>query len=197
MERLTIALLYLPILVGGGLASCTTGPNPAYAPPPLEQVDTAKVKALIAMRDSMLSAAVRARDAGRLNPTIFDGDNMFNYLNIPPDSTILNCQLRSDTMEVQATFFLLGNALKAAHLRQWVKTSTPFAREVYYYFENGKPFFAEERSSLLQPGQLPVVVRDLPFMQSKDSLTKLWEDLEPWWELVLAKTAESAGIKHD
>ncbi len=176
-------------------AGCTTGPSPAEAPPPLAQVDTVRVKALIALRDSMLAAAVRARDDGRLNPTIFDGENMFNYLHIPPDSTILNCQLRSDTMELQATFFLLDKQLQAAHLRQWIKTPTPLAREVYFYFNHdGKLFFAEERSSLLQPGQLPTVLRDLPFLQSNDPLDKLWNDLKPWWELVWAKTAEPAGL---
>lgn len=71
------------------------------------------------------------------------------------------------------------------HYRFWDKTTTPqFTEELMIYFdEEGKIFYARERSARLAEDELPAVMKSIPFSTPTMSKKELYGFFDKYWQL--------------
>ncbi len=184
-----IALLAFSIFT-----SCTSYTKDTDTLASAPELDTAKVRGIIAFRDSLMAKALERQKNHELNPTIFEGNDLFNYLSWEDGSVLLNGQFKSDSIERRYLFFLKDGKLLNTHERILVKQPVRIAKEAYYYYDGSHLFYAEERSSLLKEEEMPSVLKLIPFTAVNTPQAELEKALAPWWEKTLEATAEKAGL---
>jgi len=109
--------------------------------------------------------------------------------------------------QVQATVFPEGAQLWPAYyyvagkiilvrFREWINQQTdPLMRESMVYYKEGAPVFCWDRSMKPKPGDMPVMLRDLPFAPSQRPLSEITESYAPFWPRILAAHPELGTLE--
>lgn len=144
--------------------------------------DTAKINALIAMKDNMIAGAGDLVETGRAHAPIVEGTNGFEFYEFPGNRLALKGSFSSEESEIRIGAFLVDGKLAYVAFRDFHKTAPSYGKEMYLYFDNGKMFYAEERKVPLEPGQGPAAIHTVPLLASTRTSEELMADITPYYE---------------
>ncbi len=117
----------------------------------------------------------------RLKPHIFSDKD--SGLVLRDSGQIVRAGFRTigDTLEEMIVYYFKGGEMAFVDSREWHKQGdTPYATQIYAYFdERGKIFSAQNRSLQLSPGQPPMQLVNEPLVDAatkEDSISKILKD---------------------
>ncbi|MAT53883.1 MAG: hypothetical protein CMN32_05335 [Saprospirales bacterium] len=144
-------------------------------------IDSTRILHIIAFRDTLLNRATLRQENKELNPSIFEGENRFDYLTWEDGSAMYHGRFITDSSEVRTMFFLQDGKVVNANYRAFFTRPVRMAKEaLLYYDENEKLFFVEDHSMLLQENELPALLKNQPFMASTRPLEEWEEEILPY-----------------
>ncbi len=89
----------------------------------------------------------------------------------------------TDTTLTWLVFHLVNNELKLVRFREGRETPERTVKEAFSYIENGKIFYAKERSKPLEPGEPLAAFRFLPFVENARTPEQMEAEYAPYWEV--------------
>jgi len=89
----------------------------------------------------------------------------------------------TDSSLIWTLFYQVNNELKLVRYRENLKNPQPSVKEAISYLENGKIFYAMERSKVLEPGDPIAIFRLLPFLKNVRPPAEMEAEYAPYWEI--------------
>lgn len=162
--------------------SCdTTPPSVHEGPKTGSGIDSTRVLKIVAFRDTLVAKANERQQARALNPSIFENENRFDYLTWDDGSAMYHGRFITDSSEVRVMFFLQNGKLVNTHYRAFFMRPVRLAKEALLYYDNNEAlFFVEEHSMLLGEDELPVLLKNQPYIISQRPLKEWEEEVKPY-----------------
>jgi hypothetical protein len=174
---------FILILSACGQTSATeTPPGSGNKPSAKWVIDTAKVNAILAVKDSMISGVDNLIQTGQAHAPIVEGTNGFGFYELDGGRLALKGSFSSKEAEIRIGPFMMDGKLAYVEFRDFHKTGEPYGKEMYLYFENGKIFYAGERTVPLDPGQDPVAILTVPLLARTRTSEDLTAGYGPYFE---------------
>lgn len=123
-------------------------------------------------------------------------DSMYALLADGKDGQV-HAKFHPANAQVWPTYYFIGKKIARVRFREWWnQDTTPFIRESMIYYRDGKPFYCEERSMTGNPGDQPVLLRDLPFEISPRLLPEITDTYETFWPILIKVSPALADLEH-
>ncbi len=89
----------------------------------------------------------------------------------------------TDSVLTWLVFHIVDDELKLVRFREGREMPERTVKEAFSYLENGKIFFAKERSKPLEPGEPLAAFRFLPFVNNVRTPAEMQAEYAPYWEI--------------
>jgi len=145
-------------------------------------IDTTKMNAIHALKDSMMAGIGNLIETGQAHAPIIEGSDKFEFYELNGGRLGLKGTFSSEEAEVRIGTFLLEGRPAFLQFRDFHKIDQPYGKEMFLYFENGEIFYAEEHKVQLEPGQAPAAIQTVSLLASTRTARELTADFTPYFE---------------
>jgi hypothetical protein len=105
------------------------------------------------------------------------------YIEIEGEPRRISYKTASDTSIMWVIFYQINNDLKLVRFREKKELPQRTAKEAFSYLENGKMFYSNVKSKVLQPGEIMAMFRLAETIDFARPDTEMMAEYTPYWEI--------------